>query len=465
MDPLESVTSNESFVSTEPVHESDSEKLTLITELQCSISDILSTAEEADEEKLEHASNELAQHTEKLFSIANTEDKDDPVRKRAEQLLYNVFTHATYTDEAQLEIPPSLRTFSPLYEKTMGIFYKTLAEQNLVTPDKVPTKTSLLRIPNVSDESILGSAILSSIEDRENYEVNEKTEKANELLQLIVERSGLDFEDTLSKWKMNAYGEGHEASLVWNMMKNIETMRTMEHLRPGSVEMLQKEFGIRDFCRYPETVLIDQYDNFDNTEKPYGVVFSALDDHSGALTSSTWADTKKLYKNLDGRYLLRMFEIDRAFGIGRRLTECDRHYGDHNKISFAMFSGHGTKNSVQFGPEKYDTGLKLLKKFFTKKNSWTTVSTEDLRGPGLQRMKSYFEPNPQIVVTACDAGSEDGIVQETSEQLKATTYGQDYTGSSFPVEPVFNDKDTLVEFVTPETWRKHVGKYYKGERV
>lgn len=70
------------------------------------------------------------------------------------------------------------------------------------------------------------------------------------------------------------------------LVENMKTVLYLEQQRPGICQVLRKEFGIRNFFRYPAEILINQYDTRDIATKK-GIAAVALYDHNGAFYQRT----------------------------------------------------------------------------------------------------------------------------------------------------------------------------------
>ena len=70
------------------------------------------------------------------------------------------------------------------------------------------------------------------------------------------------------------------------LVENMKTVLYLEQQRPGICQVLRKEFGIRNFFRYPPEILINQYDTSDSAVKK-GIVATALYDHNGAFSQDS----------------------------------------------------------------------------------------------------------------------------------------------------------------------------------
>lgn len=191
--------------------------------------------------------------------------------------------------------------------------------------------------------------------------------------------------------------------------RNLFAIRSLEQKNQGSVQRLYEEFGIRDFARYPEELLVSQDKNRNDASTPYGVVIYPRNDHNGAFYHP--GPLQELYQDLQGGYHTRIVEAKGKIDIARKLIELDRRYGAQHKISFAILGGHGTQDSIRFGDYSHHKTDKLF--------------TEDLMGYGVRRTKHFFEENPTIILDSCSTGARAGIGQKLSQQIGARVIAPD----------------------------------------
>lgn len=221
---------------------------------------------------------------------------------------------------------------------------------------------------------------------------------ARTLLADAVARAGFDYAALQVTW---AHAGAHERENALRLLR-------LEHKVPGLPKALNKEFGVTHFSRYPEAVLIRQYELRNRTDVPYGILLNALYDHNGALQKDSNA-IDDLACSIRGQYELRIIECESKVDIGRKLQALHAKYtatDKNNKIQFAVIGGHGNKNEIAFG--NTSTADRLLQ--------------TDLAGKGFQRVRDFFIKSPIIIVTSCRAGESGGIAQELSSALNATVY-------------------------------------------
>ena len=185
------------------------------------------------------------------------------------------------------------------------------------------------------------------------------------------------------------------------IIENLPTAIQIESQRPGIIRVLSQEFGIKNFGRYPQELLIKQYDDRENQSKSYGVILYPRSDWNGAFLQNQRV-FEELAGQLEGKFSIRVVEAESKYDIARALINFRKRYPSH-KISFAIVGGHGTKDSVQFG------GIDQKHLLFV----------QDLTGRGVQKTSEFFEPDPSIILVSCSTGTEGGIGQQLSEMMGA----------------------------------------------
>jgi hypothetical protein len=186
------------------------------------------------------------------------------------------------------------------------------------------------------------------------------------------------------------------------LLKNIRSIYQLENERPGITKTLFEEFGIMHFTRYPERILIDQYDEFIKqkneiikNKSPYGIVINPQFDRYGVF-----ADEKEMYESLykqleQNKYRLRIYEVNTIKEFTRTFYKSHRNWG---KISFAMLGGHGGENSLTFSDNPEE---KLYQDYIKEKIAKTIRLT--------------FTEYPVIILNSCVGGRLGAIGQEISK--------------------------------------------------
>lgn len=223
----------------------------------------------------------------------------------------------------------------------------------------------------------------------------------------MLEGLGVDGEAVLSSWQKNFSTFPYTREYPKYVFNNFNLMKDLENRRPGICRVLAKDFGIFNFARYPSDVLISQYDNRDK-QIPYGVMIYSDADYNGAFSQQEDM-LKSLFSHLNKLwYGLRIYEGSGRREIARALFSADKRYGKRHKISFAVFGGHGSPESIQFGDERVEKTGDLL-----------TLS--DIKNKHTGKLRRVFIEDPQVILIACSTGVENGIGSGISELGVDTT--------------------------------------------
>lgn len=281
-------------------------------------------------------------------------------------------------------------------------------------------------------DKVVTNAIAESPKVHRDDEQRKEQKPYESLLRKMLSKYGFDPDDILGVWceqKTDSRWPQIESMVKQNMEKVFE----IEGEREGIAKLLYKEFGIRNFERYPKAILIAQYDEFDNLEKPYGVLIEATHDWNGAF--SAWSKKgvwDEMFEQIKDQYALRIAEARSKQEVARRLIKLNQKYGAHHKISFAFIGGHGSKNSIEFG------GMSRRNILFS----------EDLTGRGAHKVSNFFEPHPTIVLVSCSTGVEGGIGQELSKTLGAKVIAPSVPTNLEDIDAILSDDgiDFKVEY-------------------
>lgn len=216
--------------------------------------------------------------------------------------------------------------------------------------------------------------------------------KDNDLDEMLIKMANGLNANRINEWRSSTESKDMHNAIARNFMSVLE----LESQRPGITSTLNKEFGISCFGRYPQDLLIAQYDDKHKKEMPYGVIINTKADYNGAFycNSETYA---KLFSQLNGRYRIRVFEVNSLLEIVHALNRSRHKYG---KTSFAIVGAHGSENRIQFGT-----------KFLLKKSY---LHTEDLKRKGANALQLAFVENPAIILVSCSTGALGGIGEEMS---------------------------------------------------
>jgi hypothetical protein len=201
-------------------------------------------------------------------------------------------------------------------------------------------------------------------------------------------------------WRFNHSSD--KASLI----TRLGFMEQIEMMAKGGVQLLYDNYGLCEFNRYPLGMLIDQINKHDE-QIPYGVIIFPKSDHNDAFDHDVDV-LFSLYKQVYDEYHIRFFECGNGQDLYRSLIYLNDKYGKENKISFMILGGHGQVNSIQLGDDHISSG------------SFTSIEKDMVTDSrGLNRIRDYFVPSPQIVLFSCSTGLKGGIAEELANKLGA----------------------------------------------
>ena len=229
-----------------------------------------------------------------------------------------------------------------------------------------------------------------------------------ELLRPFTEKYGLSPEEYIGPWfQMNEELKYHQSPSLPNTLR---VMRSIEAARPGICAYLTKEWNIKAFGRYPEAMLIAQYDNREDDRTPYGFISVARKDRNGAfITPDFWKEVfAQSVKDGKTRFLIRVAEWNDKEQFVRNFSRIRRRYihprklPEGRKIGFYGIFGHANPSTITGGNKPgAEITIGDVKKFLKK-----------------QHVDGLLEPEAQGFLVACKAGVEGGIrdvIQEVSD--------------------------------------------------
>ncbi len=195
--------------------------------------------------------------------------------------------------------------------------------------------------------------------------------------------------------------------------ENLKMIARLEKVHPGAVSLLNGFYGIRNFARYSEQMLIDQCEKHGNTDNPYGVVVGAIADIEGAYRDSTRLGAAFRQLKTETPYDMRVVEASDSIDLVRQLSRLHKLYGQKQKFSFMIIRGHGTPESIVLSDSLSQT-MKGL----------GSISL----GNRLAAAEKWFVDRPLIVLQSCSTGVDDGIAQKISTEIHAMVIAPDEDG-------------------------------------
>lgn len=267
-------------------------------------------------------------------------------------------------------------------------------------------------------------------ENPDNYEIvvaciRAKTKEIRDAgLDLLVSslvRYGLvsELPELVTRW-LNGGGTGK--CMPEAFRQNMEAIRSLENERPGIVKFLISKFGIYNFGRYPESLLVKQYDEYENQELPYGIALFAEDDHNGFLFENK-DELDEMAKELRGRYAIRFMEANGKKELLRLFTRLRLKYSRSHKISFAIVGSHGNKEVLTLGNVDNPGDRE--------------ISMEDIVDYGKRKYK-LFGDNATIILLACRSGQSKSVGGAISKVLDTTVIAPSFDAGLDSIKPIID---------------------------
>jgi Domain of unknown function (DUF4347) len=261
-------------------------------------------------------------------------------------------------------------------------------------------------------------AILAEKSQRWQWFFGERDAVTKEMNELIQEKKALveaHFSSLVEQFSLNpgaffkAIERGGPVSKFTERLKeNIRVIQELEEKMPGSSQRLSRDYGIQNFSRYPREMLIDQLENEDDTETPYGVALYSQNDWNGAIGKMSQLDLLELDEEAKKAGLrVRIIECSGLVSAAKRFISLDKKYGEDQKIQFALVAAHGAPKSIELG----DRNLEV----------------ESLPEKALQGIASFFAEKPTVILHACSTGEDESgianaLAQVTNAEVIATGY-------------------------------------------
>lgn len=267
----------------------------------------------------------------------------------------------------------------------------------------------------------------------------------------IIEKYGLDYNEAVKNWArpwVKMLPERPvETGKKYVRLEIFRKALALERERPGIIKRLYEEQGILNFDRYSWELLLNQYDTFDDQEKPYGVALLARYDHNDALSlrRDTWDE---LNWGLEGKYNLRIIECDDKTGIARQMIKLNKRYG---KADFAIINAHGEQNEIHFG-DPWDKTAQ--------------VTSSEISKPAIKKMAKFLKSEPVIVLASCLTGRfEGGIGRQISYNIGAKVIAPRIRPTSFQIYPkISGDKIDFDVTYNYDDNELHKATFLSGEK-
>ncbi len=302
-------------------------------------------------------------------------------------------------------------------------YIKEGALSSYMQKNYIAALTQLVEEDDAESAAILRKVIIAPFEQRDLL-----SKSLEELVRIILLYACTNTKNiTLKLLQSRLGGEKSYANMIeaWksagpnlknNIKRNLESILKLEQEQPGAVGILYNNFGICNTGRYPETMLLAQVRQKDDITHPYGIILYPLSDKNGAyfLEKKVF---EKMFQDAQGIYHIRVTEAGSTSEIARRLVDLDTTYGEHEKISFAIVGGHGSKKRIRFGDNPISGDIN------TEDLINASFREEQGKKSGIARTKKFFTNHPMIALISCHVGEKGAPGEYISSLYGATVIG------------------------------------------
>ena len=278
-----------------------------------------------------------------------------------------------------------------------------------------------LLVNTIIDEMVDGdqeyqSSFLTDMLMSSEPEVRSQGEEISAVL--LEKKYGLPGRRLVDEWRETSGDWQGKAQR--NINGNIRAIEILEAHEKGVAALLLREFGIVNFGRYPERMLLRQAKEIAKVDAPYGVVIFSRQDHNGAFHQKTEV-IESVSDQIDDQYALRVYEC----GSKRELAEAlIRATGRYGRMSFMFIGGHGTESSIRLGKHNrgFEGGLyavDIVEHVYP--GGWQDKPRDVMR----KAKERFFVDDPVVVLISCSTGRGDDSMAQKMSMLGARVIAPD----------------------------------------
>lgn len=283
---------------------------------------------------------------------------------------------------------------------------------------------------------------------------NEVLERTKNVISSYLVSKGMDGQKFVKIW----YDCTTNGEIVANFFDfaeavktNIVTINALEKVHAGTAADLNKRFGIINFGRYPENILMEMSEGI---TKPYILCLFGLSDHNAAFYSN-----KRLFKNFYDDHDAYQIIFTEAGGCGEvddRLSDISDTYG---QAEFGILGGHGTYDGLELGKEGKYYETHLTRMYFTTSDG--------------EVFKKAFKPDSIVILISCSTAKNHSIAdvqvsnlaQVASQKTGLDFIGPDNTTGLKSIELIMDTDRFVQEILTPVYDSANAIRYHKGKKV
>ncbi len=270
--------------------------------------------------------------------------------------------------------------------------------------------------PEADDSYGQNSSLVKSVKkfyqtlvDMSIYGNEEERERSHKVLDININDEKILAKESIYSI-LNKHKKEDKQRKIETISQDIQAMVELEKSHPGITTFLHQKCGISFFGRYPQQMLIDQFEHLSNPEsldleKAYGIIINPYDDWNSSFHRDKEM-ISDLYQKTRHRYNSHIYEIGSKHRAMKSLASIRKLYSkNNNKAAWGIMGGHSDGHTILFGHSS------------VRSKSQNQLTADDLGGRGLRRASNVFRTDATIVLSACKAGIEFGIARKLSEVL------------------------------------------------
>jgi len=191
-----------------------------------------------------------------------------------------------------------------------------------------------------------------------------------------------------------------------DIVQALRSVQRIEAQHEGAAKRLLDTYGIKEFYRYPEALLLKQLED-ESEDTSFGVLMYGRWEGGGRATFDSNAHIiQELADNISESHTVKIFEFESARDIAKHLIMLKRMNSEH-LADFVIIGDHGSPDSTSSGIEQ----------------------SAVLEGFGHARIREYLADDAQIILQSCSTGAVNGLAESISDRLELIVYAPESDSS------------------------------------
>jgi hypothetical protein len=335
-----------------------------------------------------------------------------------------------------------------------------LQEKKKAMDDEKPDPS---RTDELLDTTIMAVLMAESPEDKEELATicNEQFSNIDKIISIAVAswlkavETPFSFEDVLGY--VDAWAQSNSEGIWEAIHANMKAMYRLEKEHSGICLNLTEKYGIRNFARYPQELLVEQYLAAGQPEKnrmgkPFGIYVLPENDNNGTYYSYEQYMRDFAKELAEQNISLKFIEAGGNMDFYKRVSAINQDYG---QMQFVGVMAHGDKRGLT---------LSVDGRWIQGSMRTDAVNSESaFLGKALVNIKKYLVDNAPIILHSCKGGVPKGLAQKLSFKLDTRVFG--LTEDSY-IDAIKTKKTRLgLDFQFKTRSPDELAMYDKGKKI